>query len=255
MMLSPEKEKRLRAVSDSRGIIAALAIDQRSALKNMIAKSKGIETSAIPNEMLEQFKVAVSRVLTPHASSILLDPEYGLPASKSRAKNAGLLLAYEQTGYDKNIPGRLPRLLDHFSVRRLVDAGADCIKILLYYSPFSTGEVNDLKSAWVERIGAECQAADVPYFLELVGYADGLRRAPNTWKEVLINGKRAPLIGRVSMEKCTVNVTGFEVSAGDEVVLLGKQGSDEITAEEVASWLGTSNYEVVTTIMPYLPRG
>ncbi|MCU0511936.1 MAG: alanine racemase [Anaerolineae bacterium] len=87
-----------------------------------------------------------------------------------------------------------------------------------------------------------------------VGYADGLRRAPATWREVLINGQRVPLVGRVSMEKCAVNVTDIDVSAGDEVVLLGKQGSDEITPEEVAGWLGTSNYEVVTTIMPYLAR-
>ena len=174
MKIAQGKYQGLRAVSDHRGVIAALAIDQRSALQNLIAKAKGVETTAVPGEMLEQFKEAVSRVLTPHASSILLDPEYGLPASRSRAKNAGLLLAYEQTGYDKNVPGRLPRLLDHFSVRRLVEAGADCVKILLYYSPFSTAEVNDLKYAWVERIGAECKAADVPFFLELVGYADGL---------------------------------------------------------------------------------
>ena len=174
MKLSAGKYKGLQAVSDSRGVIAALAIDQRGAMRSLFAKAKGIDAAAVPGELLTQYKEAVSRVLTSHASAILLDPEYGLPAAKSRAKNAGLLLAYEQTGYDKNVAGRLPRLLDHFSVRRLVEAGADCIKILLYHSPFSTPEVNDLKSAWVERIGAECQAADVPYFLELVGYADGL---------------------------------------------------------------------------------
>jgi len=178
------KYQGLRAVSDRRGVIAALAIDQRSALQNLIAKAKGIETTAVPGEMLEQFKEAVSRVLTPHASSILLDPEFGLPASRSRAKNAGLLLAYEQTGYDKNVPGRLPRLLDHYSVRRLVEAGADCVKILLYYSPFSSAEVNDLKYAWVERIGGECKAADVPFFLELVGYADGVEEKSAAYARV-----------------------------------------------------------------------
>jgi len=88
-----------------------------------------------------------------------------------------------------------------------------------------------------------------------VGYADGLRRSPATWREVLIRGKRAPLIGRVSMEKTTVNVTNIrDVSVGDEVVLLGKQGDDEITADEIARWLGTINYEVVTSILPRIPR-
>ena len=72
--------------------------------------------SQVPTEMMEEFKVVVSRVLTPHASAILLDPEFGLPAAKARAKNAGLLLAYEETGYDYSKPGRLPDLLPHVSV-------------------------------------------------------------------------------------------------------------------------------------------
>lgn len=88
-----------------------------------------------------------------------------------------------------------------------------------------------------------------------VGYADGLRRAPATWREVLIRGKRAPVVGRVSMEKTTVNVSNIrDVSIGDEVVLLGTQGDDEITANEIARWLGTINYEVVTSILPRIPR-
>ncbi|MGH6831360.1 MAG: tagatose 1,6-diphosphate aldolase, partial [Methylocella sp.] len=104
------------------------------------------------------------------ASAILLDPEYGLTAARMRAKNAGLLLAYENSGYDNTQPGRLPDLLDHWSVRRLVEAGADCIKILLYYTPFDPPKINETKHAWVERIGGECAAADVPFFLEFVGY-------------------------------------------------------------------------------------
>ena len=123
--------------------------------------------------MLEEFKTAVVRVLTPHASAILLDPEYGLPAAHARAKNAGLLLAYENSGYDNTRPGRLPDLLDIWSVRRLVAAGADCIKILLYYTPFDPPDINEIKHAWVERIGGECTAADVPFFLEFVGYEEG----------------------------------------------------------------------------------
>ncbi|MBL8119129.1 MAG: alanine racemase, partial [Anaerolineae bacterium] len=88
-----------------------------------------------------------------------------------------------------------------------------------------------------------------------VGYADGFRRAPNNWGEVLVHGQRAPLIGRVSMEKATINVTHIpDVSIGDEVVLLGQQGSEIITAEEIAARLGTINYEVVTNILPRVPR-
>jgi tagatose 1,6-diphosphate aldolase len=55
-------------------------------------------------------------------------------------------------------------------VRRLKEAGADCIKILLYYTPYEKSHINDLKHAWVERIGDECVAHDIPFFLETVGY-------------------------------------------------------------------------------------
>jgi tagatose 1,6-diphosphate aldolase len=172
MKLTPGKLKGLKAVSNSRDVIAAAAMDQRGSLKSAIAKEKGIDKGAVPAQMLEEFKTAVVKILTPHASAILLDPEYGLPAALARSKNAGLLLAYENSGYDNTRPGRLPDLLDIWSVRRLVAAGADCIKILLYYTPFDPPSVNEIKHAWVERIGAECTAADVPFFLELVGYEE-----------------------------------------------------------------------------------
>jgi tagatose 1,6-diphosphate aldolase len=173
MKMTPGKQKGLKAVSDSRGVIAAAAMDQRGSLRTAIAKEKGVDKGEVTSKMLEEFKSAVARVLTPHASAILLDPEYGLPAARERSKNAGLLLAYENSGYDNTRPGRLPDLLDIWSVRRLVAAGADCIKILLYYTPFDAPAINEIKHAWVERIGGECAAADVPFFLEFVGYEEG----------------------------------------------------------------------------------
>jgi tagatose 1,6-diphosphate aldolase len=172
MKISPGKQKGMQSVSDSRGVIGAAAMDQRGSLKSAIAKEKGVDKKAVTDQMMAEFKEAVTRILTPHASAILLDPEYGLSASKVRSKNAGLLLAYEKSGYDNTQPGRLPDLLDHYSVRRLVSAGADCVKILLYYTPFDPPAVNETKHAWVERIGGECAAADVPFFLEFVGYEE-----------------------------------------------------------------------------------
>src|SRR5712672_4496343 len=157
MKLTPGKLKGLKAVSNERGIIAAAAMDQRGSLQKSLAKEKGGE---VTDAMMEEFKILVAEVLTPHASAILLDPEWGLPAAKRRAKNAGLLLAYEKTGYDKAEPGRLPDLLDHWSVRRIKEAGADCIKIRLYYTPDDPKDVNDKKHSWVERIGDECRAND-----------------------------------------------------------------------------------------------
>src|SRR3954463_4962650 len=112
MKLTPGKLAGMKAVSDQRGVIAAAAMDQRGSLRKSLAKEKGADVS---DSMMEEFKSIVTEVLTQHASAILLDPEWGLPASKKRAKNSGLLLAYEKTGYDKTGPGRLPDLLDNWS--------------------------------------------------------------------------------------------------------------------------------------------
>jgi len=172
--LSPGKRKRLEAVSDSRGVIAALAIDQRDALRSLFSAELKIEKRAVPREQLEQFKSIVVRTLSRHASAVLLEPEYGLPAAGQRATSSGLLMAYEVSGYDPDVPSRLPRLLEHWSVRRLVDAGAHCIKVLLYYALSDAPEIRDRKRVWVEGVGSECAGWDVPFFLEIVPYQDGV---------------------------------------------------------------------------------
>src|SRR3990167_6290847 len=89
------KRKNLEKLSNKKGIIAAAAMDQRGSLQKSIAKEKGIEPSQVSPQMMAEFKTAVSKVLTPYATAVLLDPEFGLEAAKQRAKNAGLLLAYE----------------------------------------------------------------------------------------------------------------------------------------------------------------
>jgi tagatose 1,6-diphosphate aldolase len=169
--LSPGKLKHMDALSNKDGIIAAAAMDQRGSLAKSLAAAKGVDQKAITDEMMQEFKTAVTRILTPYASAILLDPEWGLPAAKARAKNAGLLLAYENSGYDNTQPGRLPDLLPHVSVKRIKeDMGADAVKILIYYTPHDDPKVNDIKHAFVERIGAECETYEIPFFLEFVGY-------------------------------------------------------------------------------------
>jgi len=205
MKISPGKQKGMEAVSNERGVIGAAAMDQRGSLKSAIAKDKGVDKKAVTDQMMAEFKEAVTRILTPHATAILLDPEYGLSATKVRSKNAGLLLAYEKSGYDNTQPGRLPDLLDHYSVRRLVAAGADCVKILLYYTPFDPPAVNETKHAWVERIGGECIASDVPFFLEFVGYEENVDE-----KGIEFARKKPEIVSR-SMEEFSKPQYGVDV--------------------------------------------
>jgi alanine racemase len=88
-----------------------------------------------------------------------------------------------------------------------------------------------------------------------LGYYDGYSRSLSNLGQVLVHGHRAPVCGRVSMNLTTVDVTDVPgVQVGEEVVLLGRQGTEEITAEEVAGWLDSLHYEVTTRINPLIPR-
>jgi len=199
------KIRHLEALSNERGVIAAAAIDQRASLQKAIASSKGIASEQVTDQMMSEFKVAVSKILTSHASAILLDPQWGLPAAAARDKNCGLLLAYEESGYDNTQPGRLPDLLPHLSAKRIVDMGANAVKVLLYYSPFEDASINDQKHAFVERVGAECRALDIPFFLEFVGYEEGAD------EKGLEYAKKKPHIVTESMREFSKDRYGVDV--------------------------------------------
>jgi tagatose 1,6-diphosphate aldolase len=218
MSLSEGKIRHMKALANSAGVIAAAAMDQRGSLQKSLAAARGVDKKEITSEMMSEFKTAVTKVLTPHASAILLDPEFGLEASQARSRNAGLLLAYELSGYDNTKPGRLPDLLPHVSVKRIADWGADAVKILIYYTPFEDPKINDIKHAFIERIGAECLAYQIPFFLEFVGYdpKGGDEKGPDY-------AKAKPEIVKRSMEEFTkpqyfVDVLKVEVPINAEFV-------------------------------------
>jgi len=194
------KFERLNACANERGVIAALAVDHRGNLLQAIADARRENGTASAADM-QTFKTAVTKVLTSYASAILLDPEYGLGAISSRAPGVGVLLAYEKSGYDVTTKGRLPDLLPEWSVRRLVEVGAQAIKILLYYNPFDEGHINMVKQAYVERIGAECAALDVPFFLEPLVYDEGaINRAPTDEKGLAFARQKPEYVAHAMQE-------------------------------------------------------
>jgi alanine racemase len=88
-----------------------------------------------------------------------------------------------------------------------------------------------------------------------IGYADGYSRHLSNQGEVLIRGKRAPVVGRICMDFIMVDVTDIpNVSLGDEVILMGKQGREQITAEEIAEKINSISYEVLCLIGKRVPR-
>jgi tagatose 1,6-diphosphate aldolase len=197
--MSAKKFKNLQACANRKGIIAAAAMDQRGSLQKAIEKNGGNSSA----KGLSEFKTVVTDVLTPYATAILLDPEYGLPATKSR-HGKGLLLAYELSGYDNTVPGRIPDLLPNQSVKRLAEAGATGVKILLYYNPFDDKAINDRKHAFVERIGSECAAEGLPFFLEPIVYNDDI-------KDEFEFAKLKPKYVRLAMEELTKDRYGVDI--------------------------------------------
>lgn len=167
---SEAKRERLRRLSDANGVIGALAIDQRRSLRGLIANAAGQPAAMIGDDQLAAFKETISEVLTPHATAILFDTEYGLTAASMRDARCGLLLAYELDGYENPRPHRMLALMPDLSVERLAGMKADGVKILLHYSPEDPESANQEKFALIERIGAECEGVGLPFFLEPVLY-------------------------------------------------------------------------------------
>ncbi|MEG3033745.1 MAG: tagatose-bisphosphate aldolase [Enterococcus sp.] len=232
-MTTEAKKAFIKQLSDKNGVISALAIDQRGALKKMINKYQDTEAQGV---QIEDFKKIVSSELTQYASSILLDPEYGLPAAKVRAENAGLLLAYEKTGYDASTPGRLPDILSIWSVKRLKEAGADACKFLLYYDVDESDEINDQKKAFMERIGSECAAEDLPFFLELVSYDANDADASTKEYAVKKPHKVIEMMKEFSKPRYSVDVLKMEVPVNMNYVEGYAKGEVAYTKEEAMAY-------------------
>lgn len=232
MTLTAGKTKAMKNLMSEDGIIAALAIDQRGALKKMM-KALDFEPKAGD---IERFKELVSEELTPYASSILLDPEYGLPASKVRAENSGLLIAYEKTGYDATVPGRLPDLLSVWSAKRIKEQGADAVKFLLYYDVDEDKEINEQKHAFVERIGSECAAEEMPFYLELLSYdANNAYNGSKEFAKVKPH-KVIEMMKEFSKPRYQVDVLKVEVPVNMKYVEGFTEGEVVYTKEEAAKY-------------------
>ena len=246
MKLTEQKKKYLENLSDKNGFISALAIDQRGALKKMLNKHQESEATA---EQIKEFKVLVSKHLTKYSSSILLDPEYGLDAAKARDKDAGLLLAYEKTGYDANAVGRLPDCLVDWSAKRLKEEGADAVKFLLYYDVDESDEINNQKKAYMERVGAECVAEDIPFFLEILSY--NYKDADNSTAEFakLKPRKVIEAMKEFSNPRYNVDVLKVEVPVNMKYVEGFADGEVVYTKEEAASYFKQQDE---ATNLPYI---
>lgn len=238
MVLTEQKRKYIEKLSDENGIISALAFDQRGALKRLMAQYQEAEPT-----------VAQMEELTPYASSMLLDPEYGLPATKALDKNAGLLLAYEKTGYDTSSTKRLPDCLDVWSAKRIKEQGADAVKFLLYYDVDSSDELNQQKQAYIERVGSECVAEDIPFFLEILAYDEKIADASSAEYAKVKPRKVIEAMKVFSDSRFNIDVLKVEVPVNVKYVEGFGDGEVVHTKEEAAAFFKQQDE---ATDLPYI---
>lgn len=246
MVLTEQKRKYMEKLSDENGIISALAFDQRGALKRLMAQYQEAEPTVA---QMEELKVLVAEELTPYASSMLLDPEYGLPATKPLDKNAGLLLAYEKTGYDTSSTKRLPDCLDVWSAKRIKEQGADAVKFLLYYDVDSSDELNQQKQAYIERVGSECVAEDIPFFLEILAYDEKIADASSAEYAKVKPRKVIEAMKVFSDSRFNIDVLKVEVPVNVKYVEGFGDGEVVHTKEEAAAFFKQQDE---ATDLPYI---
>ena len=246
MVLTEQKRKYMEKLSDENGIISALAFDQRGALKRLMAQYQEAEPTVA---QMEELKVLVAEELTPYASSMLLDPEYGLPATKALDKNAGLLLAYEKTGYDTSSTKRLPDCLDVWSAKRIKEQGADAVKFLLYYDVDSSEELNQQKQAYIERVGSECVAEDIPFFLEILAYDETIADASSAEYAKVKPRKVIEAMKVFSDSRFNIDVLKVEVPVNVKYVEGFGDGEVVHTKEEAAAFFKEQDE---ATKLPYI---
>jgi len=242
--------------------IVARFLDGRSALRvsGLMTHLYAADESdgEATREQLELTARMVERVLTAG-----LKPEW-LHVGNSAAVLAG------------SVPRALLTICDRFGLKAMARPGLALYGLAPDFSPDEPEVVSELRGRlrrvleWKTRVvsvrsveagrvvgynGTFVATEPMRLALLAVGYADGLNRALSNRGAVLIGGQRAPIVGRISMDQTVVDVTGIPgVVAGDEVILLGRQGAESITAEEHARWAGTIPWEIFTSIAARVKR-
>lgn len=229
--LTASQYEHLQKLSDQNSVISALAIDQRGSLKKMLAAAAN---KPADETTIVDFKKAVSAELTKYASAILLDPEYGLPASKVRDANSGLLLSYEKTGYDVSEPGRFPDLIENQSALRIKEEGGDAVKFLLYYDVDDPDSINDRKKAFVERVGAESKEIGLPLFVELVSYDENSDNVNDAAFAKVKPHKVIEMTREFSDPRYNISVLKLEVPVNQKFVEGFTDGNEAVYSQEEA---------------------
>lgn len=172
--LSSGKLVNMLRLVDAGGRFKMLAVDQRDSLRHTLGRAIGRQPAEITYEDLATTKALITEVLSPVSTATLVDPVYGFPRAVTLVPaDTGILVAAEETGYERaGTSGRerKSRLIDGWSVAKAKRAGANAVKLLIYYNPEASDEVRTHQQRLVRRVGEDCLRADIPFLLECVTY-------------------------------------------------------------------------------------
>ncbi|WP_422048685.1 tagatose 1,6-diphosphate aldolase [Shimia sp.] len=187
--LTPGKLSGMRRMADENGIYKMTAVDQRPPIKGPIAKHHGVETA--PWEEVAKFKGMLVETLQAHSTAMLLDPHYAIPYSfDALLPHKGLVVTLEDSLFKETPGGRLSDSIDNWSVGKIKRMGGDAVKVLAWYRPDASDEVNQAQKDYVKQVGEACAKYDIPFLFELLVYplaAD----AHQTKEYVEMKGKKA----------------------------------------------------------------
>src|SRR5437870_9572191 len=168
--ISVGKLRGLQQISDDTGRFTMIAMDQRGSLQKMLHPEN---PKAATYAEMEAVKLGVTQALAPHASGYLLDPEFGVASAINRfvlPGRTGLLVALEQSGYEKKGNWRLTTLLDGWTVEKVKRLGASAAKLLLFFNPDAPREIVDHQLKVVTTIADECRRLDIAFVCEPMSY-------------------------------------------------------------------------------------
>lgn len=170
MNLTPGKYIGLVRLTNEIGQFMMLALDQRGSLQKMIS---GVKGNWKPED-LREVKSSILKNLSEHATAVLFDTEFGFPENIIHIpRNTGIILAAERSGYvtDDSAPEeRLTELVSQDITGRIKNAGADALKLLVYWSENSSEKTKKHQKNIVRQTGMDCRKEDIPYILEIITY-------------------------------------------------------------------------------------
>ncbi|GAA4223982.1 tagatose 1,6-diphosphate aldolase [Sagittula marina] len=165
------KQRGLTRLADENGLFTMVALDQRPPLFAAIAEARNVSPEEVSFEEVKTAKRLLVQALGKEASSMLLDPNFAIPAAMDiLPSSTGMIVTLEEHRFVDTSTGRLSRSIENWSVEKIRRIGGDAVKVLAWYRPDASPEVIAHQQDYVRTVGAECRRHDLPYVLELLVY-------------------------------------------------------------------------------------